>query len=153
LARICKLGLGMRVMGLSRARRDNPNVDRYFAREDLPTALAEADVVTLCLARTASTERIIDAAALRAMKPSALLINVSRGRLMAAKALSEPLGAGRLAGAGLDATTVEPLPPESPLWTLPRVIITPHVSAGTDRVMAHLTDFWCENLRRFAEAE
>jgi phosphoglycerate dehydrogenase-like enzyme len=68
-------------------------------------------------------------------------------------ALIEALRAGRLGGAGLDATTVEPLPPESPLWTLPRVIITPHVSAGTDRVMTHLTDFWCENLRRFAEGE
>jgi D-2-hydroxyacid dehydrogenase (NADP+) len=153
LARICKLGLGMRVLGLSRTRRDNPHVDRYVAREDLPAALAEADVVTLCLARTAATEKIIDAAALRTMKPTALLVNVARGRLVDEVALIEALRAGRLGGAGLDATTVEPLPPESPLWTLPRVIITPHVSAETDRVMAHLTDFWCENLRRFAKGE
>jgi phosphoglycerate dehydrogenase-like enzyme len=52
-----------------------------------------------------------------------------------------------------DVTEVEPLPPESPLWTLPNVIITPHVSPARDRLNVHLADFWCENIRRFAEGE
>ncbi|MDP8925143.1 MAG: D-2-hydroxyacid dehydrogenase, partial [Chloroflexota bacterium] len=60
---------------------------------------------------------------------------------------------GRLAGAGLDATTVEPLPPEGPLWGLPNVIITPHVSPGRDRLGGELVRSWCENIRRFAEGE
>src|SRR5262249_25424427 len=70
LARICRVGFGMRVLGLGRTRRDNPHVDRYFDRADLHAALGEADVVALCLALTPETERIIDAAALAAMRPS-----------------------------------------------------------------------------------
>ena len=153
LARICRVGFGMRVLGLARTRLDHPHVDRYVDRAELPAALAEADVVALCLALTPATERIVDAAALAAMKPSALLVNVARGGLVDESALIEALRAGRLGGAGLDATAVEPLPADSPLWDLPNVIITPHVAPGRDRLAEHLTDFWCENLRRFAEGE
>ena len=84
------------------------------------------------------------------MKPTAYLINVTRGGLVDQAALIEALRSGRIAGAGLDTTSVEPLPDDSPFWTLPNVIITPHVSAMTDRLGEHLVDFWCENLRRFA---
>jgi phosphoglycerate dehydrogenase-like enzyme len=87
------------------------------------------------------------------MKPSALLVNVARGRLVDEPALIEALRAGRIAGAGLDATAVEPLPEDSPLWDLPNVIITPHVAPGRDRLGEHLVDYWCENIRRFAEGE
>jgi phosphoglycerate dehydrogenase-like enzyme len=153
LARICQVGFGMRVLGLSRTRRDNPHVDRYIERTELHTALGEADVVALCLALTPSTERIIDADALAAMKPTALLINVARGKLVDEAALIAALQAGRLGGAGLDATAVEPPPPESPLWTLPQVILTPHVSPARDRWRGQIADFWCENIRRFAEGE
>jgi phosphoglycerate dehydrogenase-like enzyme len=154
LARICKVGFGMRVLGLARTRVDNPCVDRYFPREELPAALAEADVVALCLALTPATRHIINAVALAAMKPTALLVNVARGGLVDESALIEALRNGRLAGAGLDATAVEPLPVESPLWTVPRTIITPHVAPSRDpRVKVQLVDFWCENIRRFAEGE
>ena len=112
LARISQAGFRMRVLGFSRSRRDNPYVDRYVERADLHAALAEADVVALCLALTPATERIIDAAALAAMKPTAILVNVARGGLIDEDALIAALRQGRLGGAGLDATTVEPLPPE-----------------------------------------
>lgn len=151
LARICKAGFGMRVLGMTRTRQDNPYVDRYFDRPALHAALAEADVVALCLALTPATEQIIDRAALAAMKPAAYLVNVARGRLVAEEALIEALRANRIAGAGLDATAVEPLPTDSPLWGLPNVIITPHVAPARDRLNEHMVDFWCENIRRFAE--
>ncbi len=153
LAGVCKIGFGMRVLGLARTRRDCPYVDRYIERDELSAALGEADVVALCLALTAATEHIIDADALEAMKPGALLINVARGRLVDEDALIGALRAGRLGGAGLDATVVEPLPPESPLWTLPNVIITPHIAPARDRFNVQMADFWRENIRRFAEGE
>jgi D-2-hydroxyacid dehydrogenase (NADP+) len=149
LARICKVGLGMRVLGMARMHQDNPYVDRYFERPALHAALGEADVVALCLALTPATEQIIDRAALAAMRPSAYLVNVARGGLVDEEALIEALRTGRLAGAGLDVTAVEPLPAESPLWALPNVIITPHVAPARDRLNEHCVDFWCENIRRF----
>ena len=153
LARMCKLGFQMRVLGMARTRFDDPHVDEYVARADLHTALGEADFVAVCLALTPETERIIDAAALAAMRPGAYLVNVTRGGLVDEAALVAALKEGRLAGAGLDATAVEPLPADSPLWDLPNVIITPHISPGRDRVGGALVDFWCENIRRFTEGE
>jgi D-2-hydroxyacid dehydrogenase (NADP+) len=151
LARTCKLGFGMRVLGMARTRRDDPHVDRYFDRAELHAALAEADFVALTLALTPETERIFDAAALAAMKPSAYLVNVTRGALIDEDALIAALRDRRIAGAGLDSVIDEPLPPGSPLWSTPRVIITPHVSPGRDRFGAEVVGFWCENIRRFAE--
>jgi len=153
LARICKLGFGMRVLGMARTRRDDPHVDRYFERADLRAALAEADFVALTLALTPETERIIDAAALASMKTGAYLVNVSRGELVDEAALLAALREGRIGGAGLDSVLDEPLPPESPLWSAPNLIVTPHVSPGRDRFGAEVVEFWCENIRRFAEGE
>lgn len=151
LARMCKLGLGMRVLGMARAHRDHPQVDRYFDRADLHAALAEAAVVVLTLPASAATERIIDAGALAAMKPTAYLINVARGRLVDEDALIAALQSGQIAGAGLDALAVEPPVNESPLWQLPNVLITPHTSAVTDRLGERLVEFWADNIARFAE--
>jgi D-2-hydroxyacid dehydrogenase (NADP+) len=153
LARICKVGFGMRVLGMTRTRRDNLHVDRYVERSALHDALGEADVLALCLPITPATERIIDRAALAAIKPTAYLINVARGGLVDEQALIEALRAGRLAGAGLDTTAVEPLPGDSPLWAMPNVLITPHVAPARDRVNEYMADFWCENIRRFAEQQ
>ncbi len=153
VARIGKLGLQMRVLGYARARRDCPHVDRYVEHAELSAALGEADVVSLSLPVTSATSRIIDAAALAAMKPGAFLINVARGNLVDQDALIAALRSGHLGGAGLDAFVEEPLPADSPLWSLPNVIITPHTSAITDRLGDHFVDFWAENVRRFAEGE
>jgi D-2-hydroxyacid dehydrogenase (NADP+) len=153
LARICQAGFGMKVLGLARTRRAAPYVDRYFKKPELHAALAEADVVALCLPLTPETKQIIDAGVLAAMKPGAYLINVARGGLVDEEALAAALQSGKLAGAGLDATAVEPLPAHSPLWTMPNVIITPHVAPGRDRLAEHMVDFWCENIRRFVEGQ
>jgi phosphoglycerate dehydrogenase-like enzyme len=153
LARMCGVGLGMRVLGLARTRRDNPHVDRYVELSDLHAALGQADVVSLSMPATATTRQIIDRAALAAMKPTAYLVNVARGQLVDEAALIEALRDGLIAGAGLDAVAAEPLAPDSPLWDLPNVIITPHTSAVTDRLAEHFVDFWAENIRRFAEGE
>lgn len=153
LARIGKLGLGMRVLGFSRARQDCPHVDRYVERAELPSAYAEADVVSLSLPVTPATIGIVDAGAFAAMKPTAYLINVARGKLVDEAALIDALREGRIAGAGLDAFAAEPLSPDSPLWDLDNVVVTPHTSAITERLGDHFVDFWSENLRRFARGE
>lgn len=153
LARMCKAGFGMTVLGMARTRRGDPHVGRYFDRDELYAALAAADFVALTLPLTPATERIIDATALATMKPTAYLVNVSRGGLVDEEALVAALRSGRLAGAGLDATAVEPLPASSPLWEMPNVIVTPHVAPARDRLGEHMVDFWCENIRRFAEGQ
>jgi phosphoglycerate dehydrogenase-like enzyme len=153
VARICRVGLGMRVLGMARTRRDNPHVDSYFEPAELHAALAEADVVSLSMPVTAATHHIIDRAALAAMKPTAYLINVARGQLVDEAALIAALRAGQIAGAGLDAFAAEPLAADSPLWELPNVVITPHTSAVTDRLGDHFVGFWADNIRRFAEGQ
>src|SRR5207253_4004288 len=82
LARMCKVGLGMRVLGMARSRRDSPHVDRYVGHDELHEALGAADVVSLSMPATETTRGIVDRAALAAMKPSAYLINVARGALV-----------------------------------------------------------------------
>ena len=153
LARICRAGLGMRVLGLARARRDNPHVDRYVEPADLHAALGQADFVALCMALTAETRGIIDAAALAAMRPTAFLINVARGGLVDDGALVAALQAGTIAGAGLDTVAVEPLPEGSPLWAMPNVVITPHLASKSDGAPGAVAAFLRENIRRFAEGE
>ncbi len=82
---------------------------------------------------TPQTENLIDARALAAMRPSAYLINVARGRVVHEAALIEALGVNRIAAAGLDVTVEEPLPASSPLWAMPNVLITPHTAGETQR--------------------
>lgn len=151
LARMCKAGLGMRVLGLARTRRHNPHVDRYIERADLPAALGEADFVALCLALTPATARIIDAAALAAMRPTAYLVNVTRGGLVDEDALAAALRDGRLAGAGLDAAAVEPLPADSPLWGMENVIVSPHSASTLADENAALVELFLDNLGRYLD--
>lgn len=153
LARTCQVGLQMRVLGTARTSRDNPHVDRYVEPNELPAALGAADFVVLCLALTAETRHFIDAATLAAMQPTAYLINVARGGLVDEDALVAALQSGQIAGAGLDVTTIEPLPADSPLWSLPNAVITPHVANGRDRSLDQTIAFMRENIRRFAEGE
>jgi len=151
LARACKTGFGMTVLGMTRTPREIPHVDRAFGKSGLLSVLPEADFVVLCLPHTPETRHIINAAAFDAMKPTACLINVSRGALIDEDALIAAMRAGRIAGAGLDVTTVDPIPGESPLWDLPNTIITPHIATESVKLSDAVVDFWCENLRRFAE--
>ena len=153
LARMCKVGFGMKVLGMSRTSRDSQHVDRYFDRSELLQALAEADVVALCLALKPETQNIIGKAELESMKPTAFLVNGVRGGLIDEAALIDAMNSGVIGGAGLDTVALEPLPADSPLWDLPNTIITSHVAAFTDGLGDEMADFWIENMRRFAENE
>jgi phosphoglycerate dehydrogenase-like enzyme len=151
LARVCKTGFGMTVLGMTRSPREIAHVDRVFSRSELLGVLPEADFVVLCLPNTRQTRHIIDAAALDAMMPTACLINVSRGALIDEDALISAMRSGGIAGAGLDVTTLDPIPEESPLWSLPNTIITPHIATESVQLSEAVVDFWCDNVRRFAE--
>ena len=153
LARVCKAGFGMTVLGMSRTQREHPHIDRCFDKTELLKVLPEADFVVLCLPNTPETKRIIDSAALDAMKSTAYLVNVSRGALIDEEALITAMRVGGIAGAGLDVTTEDPIPKESPLWELPNTIITPHIATESVKLSEAVVDFWCENMRRFAENE
>jgi phosphoglycerate dehydrogenase-like enzyme len=142
--------LGMKVRVLRR-RPDNPveGAEAVVGPTDLHTLLGWADFVVLAAPLTPETAGMIDGAALAAMQPHAFLINVARGEMIDDGALVEALRAGRIAGAGLDAVREEPLPATSPYWSMPNVVLTPHVSGYTpgyfDRVLAMFSD----NLERF----
>jgi len=148
-ARIARSGraLGMRAIGVSRTGRPVTGVSRVYRTRALTAALAEADFVVLTVPLSPATRGLLDAAALAAMKPSAWLINVARGPIVDEDAMVEALRAGRIAGAILDVFDIEPLPPTHPLWTLPNVVITPHISGpSTPREIAPL---FADNLRRY----
>ena len=153
VARICKVGFGMKVLGMSRTSRDCEYVDEYFDRLELHTALSEADVVVLCVALTPATANIIGKAESEAMKSTAFLINGGRGGLIDENALIVAMNTNMIGGAGLDTVAVEPLPENSPLWDLPNTIITPHSGAMTDNIGTEIVKFLTENIRRFAEGE
>jgi phosphoglycerate dehydrogenase-like enzyme len=153
VARICKAGFQMRVLGFSRTTRGDPLVDAYVDRSGLHGALGEADFVCLALPVTPETEGIMDADAIAAMKSTAYLINVARGAIVVEAALLEALRSGRIAGAALDVLTEEPAPEDSPFWDLPDVVITPHSSAMTERVVGDSLEYYRENIRRFGDGE
>jgi phosphoglycerate dehydrogenase-like enzyme len=123
--------------------------ERIYAVEDLDDMLRDCDYVLLTLSLTPATRHIIDSAALRAMKPGAVLINVARGGLVDEPALVEALSTGHLRGAGLDVFEQEPLPADSPLWSFPNVILTPHISGITPAYEDRLMALFAENLRRY----
>lgn len=150
-ARLCK-AMGMRVV----ANRRTPgpelptNVDRLLGPDDVNAVLAEGDFIILCLPVTTDTENIISKAEFQLMKPQSMLINVGRGALVDEKALIAALESGEIAAAGLDTVAVEPLPPESPLWDAPNVIITPHSAASIREYAVEAAKEFANNLKRFA---
>ncbi|MFZ5818150.1 MAG: D-2-hydroxyacid dehydrogenase [Bacillota bacterium] len=144
--------LGMRVVSLERPGRVKPpEVDRLVA--DRVALAAESDYLLVAVPLTPETRRIVGEAELAAMKPTACLINISRGQTVDEPALIRALQEGRIAGAGLDVTEAEPLPADSPLWELPGVIITPHVAASSPHTMGRVMDLVAENLRRLAAGQ
>jgi D-2-hydroxyacid dehydrogenase (NADP+) len=114
----------------------------------LREVLPQADIVALTCPLTPQTEKLINADALAAMKPSAYLINVARGRVVDEPALISALNSGWIAGAALDCTVEEPLPESSPLWNFDNVLITPHTAGETRRYEDNVLDILLENLER-----
>jgi phosphoglycerate dehydrogenase-like enzyme len=124
-------------------------LDRVGGPEALAELLAESDFVVLAAPLTPETEDMIDADALAAMKSTAWLINVARGRLVDERALLDALRDGRIGGAVLDTFREEPLAPTSPFYDLPNVIVTPHTAWSSARVLDRSIDLFCDNLRRY----
>jgi len=148
-------GLGMRVTGVRREldRPVPPGVERVVGPDQLHDALASADAVVLAAPRTFETKAMIGPAEFAVMRPHAVLINVARGRLIDDDAMVDALERGRIAGAGLDAFTREPLPDDHPLWRLPNVLITPHTAAFGADYWDGVVDLFLENVGRFRRGE
>jgi phosphoglycerate dehydrogenase-like enzyme len=137
----------------SGAEATTPAIERVSGPEGLPGLLAESDFIVLAAPLTPETEGMIDEAALALVKPGAWLINVARGRLIDERALVRALREGPLGGAVLDTFRDEPLMPASPFYDLPNVIVTPHTSWSSGRVLDRSVELFCDNLRRYATAE
>lgn len=147
--------LGMRVTATRR--RPGPAsdgiVDEIAGFDRLPELVADADHVAICLPQTRETIGLFDAKLIGAMKPGAYLYNIGRGPIVDTNALIAALDSGHLAGAGLDVTDPEPLPPDSPLWDRDNVIITAHTAGATPHYADRLMDIVIENVRRFRAGE
>ncbi|MFQ5857734.1 MAG: D-2-hydroxyacid dehydrogenase [Anaerolineae bacterium] len=165
---VARLGVafGMNVLAVRRSHSPDPAYPRWTSAPDwddgvvqvldsagLYGLLARSDYVVIALPLTDETRHIIDADALRAMKPSAYLINIARGPVIDEQALVRALQEGWIAGAGLDVFEKEPLPADSPLWEMDNVILSPHVSGFTPLYDTRATDLFAENLRRYLAGE
>jgi len=127
---------------------EEPVLDRVFGPAELTAMLGEADAVVVAAALTPETEGVLDAAAFRVMKRGAWLLNIARGRIVRERDLIEALRAGQVGAAALDVFETEPLSPESELYTLENVILTPHVSGNSNHFWDRAMALFRENLRR-----
>jgi phosphoglycerate dehydrogenase-like enzyme len=149
--------LEMRVVAVTRdpaKSRDHGHLfDEVVPTSALHATLARADALLLTLPHTPETERIIDAAALAALKPGAAFVNIGRGQIVDEPALIAALRSGHVGFAALDVAEVEPLPPDSPLWDLPNVLISPHSASTPPSENARITDLFLHNLRCWLDGD
>ena len=145
--------VGMCPLGINRSGRPAPGFDRMHRMDDLGEVLARADYVVVTLPLTRETRGRLDDAALGWMQPSSYLVNVARGGIVDEGALLRRLRDGSIAGAVLDVFEREPLPESSAFWTLPNVLITPHVAGEFERWPEAVAHFFCANLRRWTAGE
>lgn len=145
---------GMRVLGIRRnPEQPAPFVKAMYAPDQLLQVLPEADFVVLTIPLTEETRNMIGEAELRAMKPTAYLVNIGRGGTIDETALIRALEENWIAGAGLDVFETEPLPEDSPLWDMDKLFITPHYSGLTPRYHERAMAIFVDNLRRYRENE
>jgi len=130
-----------------------PFLDEVWPLSRLPEMLERSDVVVIASPLTAESSDLIDAAMLARMRPDAYLIIVSRGGIVNEAALAAALHEGRLAGAGIDVTDVEPLAESSPLWDAPNTVITPHLAGDSFQKERRCVEILCDNLQRFSRGE
>lgn len=127
------------------------HVDEMLPPERLTDLMQRSDVVIVAAPRLPATTNIIAKRELWAMKSTAYLVDVSRGGVVDQEALIDALRRSKLAGAGLDVFAIEPLPPDSPLWTMPNVIVTPHIGSTSPDYWNHAAEIVSENLKRIVE--
>ncbi len=153
--RIAQLGhaFGMRVLGTRRSIQNQGDqeldVDQSFPPEQLHELLHLSDYVVISVPLTRETEKLIGETELRTMRRNAYLVNIARGRVIDEQALVRALREGWIAGAGLDVTEEEPLPSESPLYSMPNVILTPHISGNSAHYDTRLAALFADNLKRY----
>jgi phosphoglycerate dehydrogenase-like enzyme len=149
IARLARV-LGLKVIGVRRSPRGAGDpVDELHPPAALPGLLARCDWLIIACPLTSETRGLIDAAALARLPRGARLINIARGEIVYEKALIAALKSGQLAGAYLDAFETEPLPPESPLWDMPNVLVTPHNSAAAAGNDQRVLEIFLDNLGRW----
>jgi D-2-hydroxyacid dehydrogenase (NADP+) len=148
LAPRCK-AMGMRVVGISSVKRPVSGFDEVFARDELKIAVASLDHFVVLTPYTPETHHIINADILSAMKPTSTLINLARGGVIDEAALVNALQSNTIAGAALDVFSKEPLPSDHPLWSLPNVMITPHVGGFYDGYVREALKVINANMRLF----
>jgi len=156
--RVAHLGraFGMRVLATRRSVSEgeqDPDVDQLYPMERLHDVLRESDYIVLAVPLTPETDKLIGEPELRVMRNNAYLVNVARGRVIDEAALIRALREGWIGGAGLDVATEEPLSSNSPLYTMPNVILTPHISGVSVHYDERLTKLFADNLRRYRAGE
>jgi phosphoglycerate dehydrogenase-like enzyme len=153
--RIAQLGhaFGMRVLGTRRSIHNAGDkelaVDQTFPPEQLHELLRLSDYIVISVPLTQETEKLIGEAELHIMRRNAYLVNIARGRVIDEQALIIALREGWIAGAGLDVTEEEPLPSDSPLYSMPNVILTPHISGNSAHYDTRLARLFADNLKRY----
>jgi phosphoglycerate dehydrogenase-like enzyme len=151
-ARVAR-AFGMRVVATRRTPVESADIDRFYSPKELHALLAESHYVVLSVPLTDATRHMIATPELEAMRDDAILINVARGPVVDEPALIEALRAGTIRGATLDVTSSEPLPEESPLWTLPNCVVTPHDAGWSPRATERIATLFLDNLGRYLRGE
>jgi phosphoglycerate dehydrogenase-like enzyme len=141
--------VGLRVLGVRSRAEPVAEVEQVFATERITDALEQADYAVVVVPLTNATTDLFDREAISALKPGAVLVNVSRGGVVNETALIDALRSSRIRGAVLDVFSTEPLPANSPLWTMENVIVTPHVAGFFDGWEAAAAEILCENIDRW----
>lgn len=149
-ARLFK-ALGARVLGVKRTVEPVEHVDEVHPVTELPALAAVCDAIVVTLPGTAATDGIIGRQVLRAAKPGVVVVNVGRGTTIDEAALIEALKTGQVSSAYLDVFASEPLPADSPLWSLPNVIVSPHTAALNPAEDRRIAELFADNLRRFLD--
>lgn len=145
--------LGMRVIGTQRSPKRHPAVAHIEPPERTDAVLAESDIVVVLLPLTDETRGFLSRERLAKMKPGAYLVNLARGGIADEDAVVAALRDGRLAAAAFDVFATEPLPPESPLWDVPNLWVTPHMAGGFPEILDETTRLFADNVARIERGE
>jgi len=146
-------GFGMRVIGVDIEPVICESVDELVGPREMDTAIARSEVVAVCVPYSDETARMFDRRRLQMLRQGAYLVNIARGGIVDEKTLREMLEDGRLSGACFDVFETEPLPPESPMWDAPNLILLPHSASRTDLSRSRLKEIAAESVRRFLAGE
>jgi phosphoglycerate dehydrogenase-like enzyme len=151
------LGFGMHVIGVKRTATDDPpalhNANELHPASEFRSLLPRAEYLVLAAPHTRETERVLEHKEFKLLPRGAFVVNIGRGALVDETAMIHALRDGDLGGAALDVFATEPLPEDSPLWTMPNVLVSPHSASTSDRENGRLTELFCDNLSRFLKGE